>query len=1329
MKKRVISITALLLIVGLFLFISRGPNIANILKKNILPELETATGKKFIAQHAYVNIIPFFVELKGVKAFDENGNKILTAERVKGYISISGFFNKELLIPRLVIAAPDFSSNREQLNGIIENVKRYLASSRRHPLKTVVKSIEIKDGTVSFRDKDYRAGFKGLKADIALSGVPRFIVSAKEAVLAPKDRRELNGAIQAVFFLKGNEVVLEDLKLLSRESSIITKGAVGIDKGEGEVKANINIVIDTIKRIFGLKKRGEGKVSAEGIIRWNGDVKGIGSIFADLKVKGDMYLETLMELLGVREKLFGRMTVKGELKGYLDKLEAKADAELEKGGLFGVNVERLRCKITYENKVMHFTDGKAILYGGSALAEAHISLPSADSYSFRVKARDIHSKALFSLIGWDPRLSAGTVNGEISSSGSSFEPFGNFHYVSGKSGVNVLERISEAGGDFVMKGDVLHISKAVIATGKTNLSTDGNVDFSSKTLDFSGKGGTVDTNDLASPYFTAVSGPSTISVKVNGTFNDPIIRLGFDSRGSQLSADRLGFKNVFSDKTYRFNSVNGDILYKKDLLTVNELRVDNTEERIKVSGNIHFRRAKDIFDLTDPDYDLSLSLGDIDIKRFSGLLKKSLPLSGLLSANLKLNGRNDDIAISGPFQMEKAYIKGQYLVDSVKGRLRFTGGETSLDDLVLKKGQSVMKAHARFAGHNNFSLAADSKRLALGDFAAEKLNGKVFSGFVRSLSLGDVRIKGEGSFDEPNLDISGEVNAGTFKNYPVGKGAFKATLRGKALVLNAALLDGKLNIKADAMLTESFPWTLNAGLQPARYDFIIAGFMNDAPDDLILSLGGKITASGDKNHVKGVAKMNSAHLFLYGNSFVNSNEIEARLENNEVFIDKLSMKSEMSEVNLSGKLAVGKSYSILLEGSSSLAPVKAFSKSIDVLKGDSSFVFLVSGDWSNPKINGGMDIANGILGFKNIPYRFSAVSAYLYIDEDKIVMENASGKIAGGDIKANGTAYLQRFQLKKFYVESVMKGMTVSLSKDFWVSFDGNLFCRGTPESQSIMGDMAIKRARFTERIEWKTWLLKARSRETPKGEASRLENIALNIDVKGTNLKIDNNVARASMNMDLLLKGTIGRPIILGKVDTKEGFVYFRNNEFKILKTRLDFLNPNRIQPYFDIVAETKVTNYKVRLSLDGSLEQFNMSISSDPPLEESDIFSLLTVGYIGKNTKGLESGIGAGEATSFLTGKIQDVMEERLKTITGIDRVQIDPYVSRTTGGVTPRVTIAKRLGDKLFVTYGTVLGTVAEQVLKLEYHVSENTSIVGVRDEIGGLGGDVTFRFSFK
>src|SRR5208337_4316798 len=127
MKQKLIYIAAAVLLCGIFLYASRGPDISNTLKRIILPELEAATGRKFIAQQIYINLMPFFVEIKGLKSFDDNGEKLLDVQRVKGYIGLSGLIRKKLIVKRLVIKEPELRTDRKQLEDISENIKKYLA--------------------------------------------------------------------------------------------------------------------------------------------------------------------------------------------------------------------------------------------------------------------------------------------------------------------------------------------------------------------------------------------------------------------------------------------------------------------------------------------------------------------------------------------------------------------------------------------------------------------------------------------------------------------------------------------------------------------------------------------------------------------------------------------------------------------------------------------------------------------------------------------------------------------------------------------------------------------------------------------------------------------------------------------------------------------------------------------------------------------------------------------------------------------------------------------------------------------------------------------------
>jgi autotransporter translocation and assembly factor TamB len=397
------------------------------------------------------------------------------------------------------------------------------------------------------------------------------------------------------------------------------------------------------------------------------------------------------------------------------------------------------------------------------------------------------------------------------------------------------------------------------------------------------------------------------------------------------------------------------------------------------------------------------------------------------------------------------------------------------------------------------------------------------------------------------------------------------------------------------------------------------------------------------------------------------------------------------------------------------------------------FTFSILGKWENPDIKGDLTVSNASLGLKGNSLRISSINGSASIEEDKLLVKNLSGKVGGGAINVSGLLQMKGFHVNRFSFESSLNNITATFAKDSPVNFSGNLVYKGTTEAQGISGDLQIKSAKYRERVDWKSWILKARTAEKPKTALSRVQKAELNISISGDeNIYIDNNIARMPVRVDLIVKGTVSQPMLFGRLETKEGVFYFRNNEFKIIHASADFADPNRLNPIFELMAETSIKGYAVKLNLDGQIEHFNLNLSSTPPLEETDILSLLTVGYVEKEAKGLKGGISTGAATSFLAGTLEEVFDERLRTVTGLDRIQVGSHVSKTTGSVEPQVSVSKRLlGDKVFVTYSNVFGstTTGEQIFKVEYFLDRNISLIGVSDERGSVGGDIKFRFEFK
>jgi translocation and assembly module TamB len=81
------------------------------------------------------------------------------------------------------------------------------------------------------------------------------------------------------------------------------------------------------------------------------------------------------------------------------------------------------------------------------------------------------------------------------------------------------------------------------------------------------------------------------------------------------------------------------------------------------------------------------------------------------------------------------------------------------------------------------------------------------------------------------------------------------------------------------------------------------------------------------------------------------------------------------------------------------------------------------------------------------------------------------------------------------------------------------------------------------------------------------------------------------------------------------------------------------------------------------------------------------------------------------------------------GIDRLDIEPVVggAQRVGG--PKVTAGKDVSKGLSVTYFTILGSTLEDLVSLEYHLTDSISLLGVRDERGDVGVEVKFSLRFE
>jgi len=157
---------------------------------------------------------------------------------------------------------------------------------------------------------------------------------------------------------------------------------------------------------------------------------------------------------------------------------------------------------------------------------------------------------------------------------------------------------------------------------------------------------------------------------------------------------------------------------------------------------------------------------------------------------------------------------------------------------------------------------------------------------------------------------------------------------------------------------------------------------------------------------------------------------------------------------------------------------------------------------------------------------------------------------------------------------------------------------------------------------------------------------------------------------------------------------------------------------------------NYRVTMRMAGTTERMQPQFTSDPPLQTLDILTLLfsdqapsgdieLAGLQRPNER--EQRLVEARATRALTGALSEEVGRVVEQTFGVDTFQItpllsDPYQQSTTLNLNPtaRVTIGKRISNRIFLTYARSLSSTFDQIILLEFDQSDSLSWVLSQNE---------------
>jgi translocation and assembly module TamB len=427
---------------------------------------------------------------------------------------------------------------------------------------------------------------------------------------------------------------------------------------------------------------------------------------------------------------------------------------------------------------------------------------------------------------------------------------------------------------------------------------------------------------------------------------------------------------------------------------------------------------------------------------------------------------------------------------------------------------------------------------------------------------------------------------------------------------------------------------------------------------------------------------------------------------------------------------------LAVRGSVNLAILQLYNSDL-LARGNATVQATVKGSLRDPQMNGRMDLKNASLYLADLPNGIDNANGSVVFDRNRATIEKLSAETGGGKIFFAG--FVELSDILTYRLQAEAQQVRVRYPEDVSTTFNAKLALNGTSDASTLSGSITLNRAAFNPRSDLGGLMaLAAKPVPAPASPNEYLRGMQFDVRIEsGPNFEFQTSLTRdVEAEVDLRLRGSPIRPVLLGTVSVNQGEIQLFGNRYTVDRGDIRFLNPVKIEPTFDMDLETKARGIVVNISFSGTLQKLNVNYSSDPPLQPREIIALLAVG---RNPTALGSTASGEVATSSSSGleagggllgeALSAQLSSRIQRFFGASRVKIDPTVTGVDNLPQARLTVEQQVSREITVTYITNLNRTQEQMVQFEWDFSSHWSAIAVRQDNGLFGIDFQYRKRFK
>jgi translocation and assembly module TamB len=777
-------------------------------------------------------------------------------------------------------------------------------------------------------------------------------------------------------------------------------------------------------------------------------------------------------------------------------------------------------------------------------------------------------------------------------------------------------------------------------------------------------------------------------------------------------------------KRVHIDSFAGDLQYGRTQVALRNGVIEQGSAHLNVEGSATLDNGT----LTDRSpFEVHASIRNANVADLQRTIGTDYPVSGVVNLSLDASGTRLDPHGQGHLTVTGGEAHG-HPIKTLTADLTMANQEARLEKIRIEAlGGSV-------SGNAAYNL---NSREVRADLRGENIDlaqvSELQSVPVREHGTANFTLKTSGPLSQPNVqahvDVANLVINDEFQGglvFDAVTHAGKVQITARSNFEHALLtLDGTVDEKGDLQseLRVQFKQVDIDPLLMAELKTRITGHS---------SLNGYANIKGPLRNPRamtGTLQVDSLSVELEKIPISSDGPIELALDDGVVSVKRLTMSASDTHLSLGGAIDLKgeRPLDLYAKGHLNVALFHALDEEITSY-GTTEADVTIKGTIAKPVINGRVVVAHAGFSSIDLPAALGEVNGTMVFNQNRLEVEKLSGRVGGGQVNFSGyIAYGNTiaFDLKSDGHDIRFRYGGISLTAD------QNLHLSGTLNSASLTGDITITRFAQIPAVDVASAFTPQTAVSTPN-PASPLNNLHLDVHiVSAPELTVQTSLAKLSGDVDLRLRGTGERPVLLGRINIDEGDIKIGGQKYHLDRGDITFANPIRIDPILDMEATTRVRDFDITIGLHGTIEKLTTTYRSDPPLSSDDIIALLAFGrtqeesYVATGRTSTGSGLGEGAGNLVLGQAINQAVSNRVSKLFGVSSIRINPSVGGPDNNPSARLTIEQQVSNNVTLTYITNLTQSAQQVIQFEYNINSEYTVQGIRDENGVVSFDLLIR----